>query len=296
MTNARIDRSRYVVVPRTTVRRLIALGIMLERYAPPDPDANVEYALEVLSETTADTARGYTARVIELGPSLAASEAAIDTVVDHLFGELRNRLQSWHVFQLDDVARMAKEQKPGTFDFRQAQAKAETAKHALDVLFADGLGFVKAAYMDQQVHMQALDQVRADEGLDEALEELVGLPFMAALAEYRQQYTAMLDRRTQRAKGSSVNLREQARILATAINNYVIALLGSIRDDDEDNVAVMARALRPIDALREQINADRARAAGGQTEPEQGDVNPLVGELLAEEQAIDDVELPDDSL
>src|SRR5690606_13807016 len=100
---------------------------------------------------------------------------------------------------------------------------------------------------------------------------------------------------------SSVNLRDLVLELQQAIQNYLIALLGMIRDNDPENVAMMRAALRPVDALKAQLERERSRsqqsAAKAQAaESPESPESEEIAELLAEEQALEEILGPDDEL
>jgi uncharacterized membrane-anchored protein YjiN (DUF445 family) len=135
--------------------------------------------------------------------------------------------------------------------------------------------------------MRVLQTLIAEEKLGEALDLLVGPSFMAALTECHDEYLTMVENRAIRERGSAVNLRTIASNLQRAIQNYLIALLAMIRDDDAENVAQIRRALRPIDALREQLYRDRSRGEPGSTEFIDQEDAEVIDDLLAEQQAVD---------
>ena len=61
-----------------------------------------------------------------------------------------------------------------------------------------------------------------------------------------------------------------------------------IRDDDPENVAMIRQALRPVDALREQLERERTRARGaGEVQIDEPVGEQLLEELAAEQQALD---------
>ena len=113
-----------------------------------------------------------------------------------------------------------------------------------------------------------------------------------ALDDAHRRYHEMVEQRSARSKGSNVDLRTVSFDLQRAIQNYVIALLAMIRDEDPVNVKMMQQALRPIDAVREQNLIERARAAAKasgaavDTTAVEGLDTAAIEELLSEQEAV----------
>ena len=101
------------------------------------------------------------------------------------------------------------------------------------------------------------------EELEGPLLALCGEDFYGALRDSHAAYMAMIERRGIREASSRVNLRSLQLELKRRLENYLIAALAMIRDEDPANVAMMRAALRPVDVLRAQLERERGRAAGG---------------------------------
>ncbi|MFO7562919.1 MAG: hypothetical protein R6X02_09785 [Enhygromyxa sp.] len=285
-----IDRSRYFLVPKTGGRRLLSLGRLLRKYQPENASYDVEETGKLLEQTIVSVTAAFVQRHRESGPSIAAAEAELDTVMDTLWYILRDRTLHWGLFERPGIQRLAAEQEQGDFDYQGCVEKAALAARVRRLLLDQGLDFLRLSYSEQSEHMLTLWTVVEQEQLQEPLAQLIGKEFFGALVDCRARYDQMIEARTAREQGSAVNLRVLSLQLARAIQNYVIALLAMIRDDDPENVETIRKALRPVDALREQLERERNRGRSSTGEP----LEPLepvdeaaVEELLAEQQAID---------
>ena len=282
------DHSRYVTLPRTTGTRYLSVSRLLRQHAPSPHSDDLAAALAQLAAVEATVTEAYIARHREYGPSLAAREQELDTVVDALLGVARDRLEHWSVFEKPGIARLLATQKPDGFDFEVGVARAQRAKAIVDLLLARGLGFTQAAYVDQAEAMRTLDALVQREQLGPDLDQLVGAELMSALRAVQAEYYAMVEARTLRARGSAVNLSELNRQLKQAIERYLFGVIASLRDDDPDSLARVRAALRPIDALRELIAYERSGQTGEEVEGEEMPVDPAIDELLGEQRSVED--------
>lgn len=278
-----IDRSRYFFVPTTKGRRLLALGRLLLKYLPESPSPDVEAAGKALQQEIVQVTQAYVDRHREDNTAIAAEEAELDQAADHLWNITDARLGHWEVFERPAIARLAAKQTPGGVDYEALIDKARQARSIRKQLVPNGLEFTKLAYPEQSEYMHTLWQIIEQDQLGDPLSSCIGPEFYESLREAQTHYGDMVDQRAARAKGSSINLRAHALALHRCVQNYTIALLAMIRDEDPDNVAMLRKALRPIDAVREQAERARARSRG---EPEPEQLEPELEELLAEQQAI----------
>lgn len=285
LVTAPIDRARYFFVPRTSGRRLLALARLLGKHKPKELSFEGEERAKLLQHGVVTLAQAYVERHRESSSLLAADETALDQFADYLWGIVDDRLAHWEAFGLPAASRLA-QQKPGNFDYAARIDKAREAFALRRQLLAEGLDFTRRPYAEQAEYMVTLWKVIEQDKLDARLNHLIGADFFEALRDVHDHYVAMVERRSSRAQGSAVNLRELALALQKDIQNYVIALLAMIRDDDPDNVAMIRAALRPIDALREQLERERARTRGEPPPPAANDTGADVEELLAEEQEV----------
>lgn len=282
------DRSRYFFIPRTGGRRLLSLARLLARHQPPHVTPEVAQAGKQLAETVETVTQAFVERHREYGASVAAEESEIDAVMDTLWYILRDRVQHWEVFRRPAVQRIAGLPALNGFDFGACVDQAAHATRVRALLLDQGFDFLRLSYGEQAEHMLTLWTMIEQEKLEPVLIELIGDEFFGALSAWRVHYDRMIERRTARAQGSSINLRELALQLNRVIQIYVIALLAMVRDDDPENVEMIRKALRPIDALREQLERERMRNRAAGEDSESVVEDETLDELIAEQQAVDD--------
>ncbi|KIG14864.1 hypothetical protein DB30_06246 [Enhygromyxa salina] len=292
MLNVALDRARYFFVPRTTGRRQLALARLLHKRKPKHASPDLEQSAKVMGSAIKTITQAYVDRHIETSGSSPAEEAELDRVVDLLWVALYERLGHWEVFERDGVRRLAANQQPDGFDYASAADEAKLARVVRErLLGTSGVEFTRLSYLEQGEYMLTLWSVIEQGEYGEALSNWIGPDFYEALRDSQSHYEAMIEKRSARERGSSVNLRELGLDLQRTIQNYLIALLAMIRDDDPENIAMIRAALRPIDAVREQLERERVKGRAGQVEPqpEQApDASELIDldELIAEEAAV----------
>ena len=276
--------------PRGTVLQTLSLGRLLRKYTPADPSPDLAARAAVLDEVIETSTQAFVDRYREFGPTVAAEDNEDDGLADALLFVHRDRLENWQTFDRPAMHRLASTQTPDGFDYAARIDKARVAKRVATLLFGQGMDLTRLPFPEQAEHMRRITRMIEQEGLADALAELVGEDFTAALADASLRYQAMIERRAMRERGASINMREVNVALQQAIQDYMISLLSMIRDDDPDNVAAIRTALRPVDALREQL-AGRGRAGSDADAGEQDDSGEggLIEELVAEQRAVDAV-------
>jgi hypothetical protein len=280
-----IERSRYFFIPGAKGRRLLALGRLLLKHKPNPASNDVEVFAKLLSEENVKVTKAYVDRHREDNTAIAAEEVELDQTADHLWGITDARLGHWEVFERPAVARLADKQTPEGPDYEGLIEKARAARTVRKKLLPNGIDFTKLPIPEQSEYMNTLWEIIAQDGLADQLGEYIGGDFYDGLKDVQVHYEEMADQRAARTKGTQVNLLTHARNLHRAIQNYSISLLAMVRDQDPANVEMMLVALRPIDALREQMERERARGRG---EPEPKEPQPELEELLAEEKAVNE--------
>lgn len=280
-----IERSRYFFIPGAKGRRLLALGRVLLKHMPNSPSNDVEVFAKLLSEENVKVTKAYVDRHREDNTAIAAEEVELDQTADHLWGITDARLGHWEVFERPAVARLADKQTPEGPDYEGLIEKARAARTVRKKLLPNGIDFTKLPIPEQSEYMNTLWEIIEQDGLGDQLGEYIGGDFYDGLKDVQAHYEEMVDQRAARTKGTQINLLTHARNLHRAIQNYSISLLAMVRDQDPANVEMMLLALRPIDALREQMERERARGRG---EPEPEEPQPELEELLAEEKAVNE--------
>lgn len=282
--SAYIDRSRYFFIPGAKGRRLLALGRLLLKHQPQPPSADLAEFAKLLSEEIVRVTKAYVDRHREDNTAIVAEEIELDQTIDHLWGITDARLGHWEVFERPAVGRLADKQTPEGPDYEGLIDKARSARSIRKKLLPNGVDFTKLPIPEQSEYMNTLWQVIEQDDLAEPLGDLIGSDFYDALHDGQTHYEEMAEQRAARTKGTQINLLVHARNLHHAIQNYSIAVLAMLRDNDPANVKMIRASLRPIDALRDQIERERSRGRG---EPEPAETQPELAELIAEEQAVD---------
>lgn len=283
---AAIDPTRYVVVPRATVRRQLALGRVLVKYKPEQASEDVEHAVKALNDTIATLTQAFADRHVEKSSGVGGDDVALDVFVDDVWYVIDERLQHWKAFERPAVQRLAEGQDPEGFDYEAASERAHQAAKLWKQLFSAGLDGLRLPHAEQAEFTRTLWTVIDREGLEPQLSELVGADFVAAARDAQIHYDEMVNAQSARAQGSIVNLRQLAVQLQQSIQKYMFSLLAMNREDDPKIVEQIRRALRPVDAVRERLERERARDRGGEEEAVPAETQADIDEILDEEQAV----------
>lgn len=182
-------------------------------------------------------------RVSGLG---ATDTPTIDLWADRAVSALRKQLESLTLLY------------PAEFPESARAAELNT------LLFPDGLGFLTLPYVEQLTAMDVLMRRIDNEKLAKELDELCGDRFLRNLRSRLAQYRAMVKDTLEKPEGN-YNLQEHRLQLTAAIVGYatkVVALHDE--DDDQPSAQRIHNALRPIAALRAQLER---RAATSEAAP-----------------------------
>ncbi|MFO0609261.1 MAG: hypothetical protein U0324_39215 [Polyangiales bacterium] len=185
-----------------------------------------------------------------------------DLTLDRAWAAMIARLQAWG--QLPEAGHTA--------------PQADAAR-LLEVLASDGLAALTLPYKAQWATLKLrLDAVHA-EGLDEALTELAGAPFVAAVRRAFTEYGRVLGVTREAEDVSLPNLGALLRAAQQRVGEYVLQVLASADSDDPASVAAASRALRPLQEARDAANAARkAPAAKPDAKP---DAKPAADPVVA---------------
>jgi hypothetical protein len=285
--SVRIERVRYITAPRSTGRQMLSLGRLLRKYTPDPASDDVVACAAALDAAIETGTQAYADRIRQDGPNVARQDSEDDSSVDALLGIARARVGHWGVFGRPTYARLANAGPVDGVDYSVLIDKAEQAERVHALLFASDFDATRAPYPEQAEYLIALERIIDQAELGPILDELIGGPFMPELRRASARYQDMVTRRAAAAR-PDVNLHDILVELRVSIQNYLIALLAMIRDDDPTNVATIRRALRPVDALREQLAANNRSRSSSASEPEQAEADQAaVEEFVAEQQAVD---------
>lgn len=232
------DPTQYVRPPMIDVPSGVALGVALLTALPtPTPDNVLNAANKVRQETLA----------LQLAWGKSDSGGAppdrrkADMRIDNAWGILLDRLEAYSLLPAAGFPR------------------APRAREIVDMISPnrEWLNFVYGAEWAEST--KRLERIE-DDGLTHDINELAGPEFLVEVREAHAAYGIALGVTKPAHATPEVNLAEPLRSLARAIGRYGIAVVGMVNDDPE-SVAVVRRALRPIDSFREGL-ARRIRAGG----------------------------------
>ena len=268
---------------------MLSLARLLRKYTPTPASPDLSDCAATLDAAIEAGAQAYADRIRQDQPSLAQYDSEDDGTVDALLAIVRDRVEHWRVFARPTYVRLAEGSGSGgqAADVDGLIERGREAERIHALLFAADFDATRAPYPEQAEYMLALERIVVQAGVAGILDELVRGPFVAELGRANLRYQAMVARRAAAERAPEINFHDVLARLRTSIQNYLIAVLAMIRDDDPDNVATMRRALRPVDALREQLSVSAGRARdtdAGASDPE---AIEAVEELVAEQQAVD---------
>jgi hypothetical protein len=287
----RIDRSKYITSPNGSGRQLMSLGRVLRKRTPQQPSADVAAAAADVDIELSKSQQVMIDRIRNHGPAVAMLDREDDGYADVLLRVCRTRVEDWQVFARPTARRMiAAKPEPDPNDAEKL-AKVELAAKVYGLMFANGFDATRAPYAEQGEYMLMLERIIEEEQLEQPLIELVGQPFYTELRATTALYTAMVERRQSGDPNSGARLQDRRVALQQAIQNYLIALLAMIRDDDPDKVREIQRALGPVDAYRASFARRSATRSSAEADAEDAladGVDPsTVEELAAEQQQLD---------
>ena len=149
-----------------------------------------------------------------------------------------------------------------------AFSRAPRARELVDILSPKDREWLNYAYEAEWAESNKRLKRIEDEGLAKDINELAGPEFLDEVRHAHEEYGVAVGVTKPAPDKPEVNLAEPLRALARAIGRYGIAVAGMVNDDPE-SVAVVRRALRPIDSFREgQARRSRAGGAAAEAAPE----------------------------
>ncbi|MCU0686655.1 MAG: hypothetical protein MUF34_31145 [Polyangiaceae bacterium] len=254
MTTA-LDSTVYLRLPRFDAPTAVAFGKMLREVRPQRLPPLAEKAAKRLDESVVKLEGAWRGSV--RGAAREVDARPFDQRLDNLWSAVRGRLGAYSALP---------EERP-----ERAQAEA------LDqVLFPDGLGFLKAPYVVEHTESERRLDLLETEGRGEALRALVGPVFVDELVVAHGEYGKALGiTAAPEAVAPPVRVAEPLREMQAALRSYTLQLLAHAESDDEALEAVRA-ALRPIASMRTAI--DRRASRGGGAEPGEVPAEGPVGE------------------
>lgn len=257
-----IDMSIYFPTPQLTTGDFVSLIRTLIRFAPKNPPAHVQTAIDELKKALAIAESTLVVRIDEdLSTRL---ERAFDTLVDYVWNELRRRLEFAGIYNHPGAAMFTEEDRQ-ELEIEERIEEAHTASTMSSRIFANGVDFLRTSFSQQSTHMAArLDWVDAKD-FGPMLEEIVGPKLVTLLQVCQRRYEAMVEDRSSRDGKSAADLRELRSNMRRQIGAYC-GVIGSMYSvDDPDSAKIVEAALRPILIARAH---SRRKDLGIQDQPE----------------------------
>ncbi len=246
-----LDLSLYTRAPQIDLPSGYALGIALLSAVPKEipSGAPARAAARRLRSALMTLSEAWRARE-KLGP---VDRRPFDAVADAAWRALN--------FRLEAAAQLS-----GSPELDEISAEARTL---IGQLFTSGLAFITLPYPSQWAHADRLLQTIDKDGLARRIDHIAGEPYLAFVRRAHEAYGAAL-RITAAASEDEVEVgggvREPLRRVQAAIQEYVFAVLATLPPSKKSNVAILRRALAPIDAHR--AAQAKSRASGKSASPE----------------------------
>src|SRR4051812_26008784 len=232
------DATPYVRPPILDVPSAVALGIALLTAMPKAPPDNVKKAAKKLHKD-----------VVALQAAWAKADA-LPAPPDKRKADMRTD-NAWGVFldRLEAYARLPVEHYP----------KAARARELVDTISPDREWLklpYEAEWAESGKRIKRIDK----ENLATDCDALAGPEFLHEVRQAHKGYGEALGVTKPAQEGDNVNLADPLRAVSRAIARYGVAVAG-MADDDDATLALMRKALRPIDDFRD-AQAKRASSGG----------------------------------
>ena len=243
-----IDPGNYIRPPIFDVGSAVTVGVALITAMPkPAPDHVRAAAAKVRKDTVAlQLVWGKSG----LGGA-APDRRKADMRIDNAWGILLDRLESYSLLPV------------------ATHPRAPRARALLDTISPGNREWLKLAYESEWAESTKRLGWIEEQALAKEINELAGPEFLVEVKSAHAAYGVALGVTVVAPAALETNLAEPLRSLSRSIGRYTIAVV-TMAGDDAASIAVVRKALRPIDDYREG-QARRARAGGAGTaaaEPE----------------------------
>jgi hypothetical protein len=136
-------------------------------------------------------------------------------------------------------------------------------------LFPGGLAFLKLSYKLEWSESQTRLQLIEKEKLGPAIDRLAGKQFLPAIQEAHANYGRALGMAQALPLDAAVpQVRESYDAFIAALRNYVVKVVATVEDDDEDSKALADQLLAPLERWAAAAKRARAASAGQGSTPE----------------------------
>lgn len=237
---ADFDPSLYVRAPIISLASGLTLGRALLSAQPSGLPASVKKASDGLRAAVDQAEASWVARQRASTGSSDINSRQVDQLSDQAWAALRGRAESYALLPSDEFP------------------LAERAGQILQLLFPDGLSFLKLTYAEQAANTSALLRRIDEDGLQRELDAICGPEFLRHVRKLQPRYDAMVQAQlSQRDAGP--DLASQVRAIARAIVTYATRVAATVEDDDPKTLSRAREALRPLDQFRSQTTDARKK-------------------------------------
>jgi hypothetical protein len=243
------DPTPYLTLPRMTVVELLTLVDALHALIPKGSWPEVKLAAQRLLTASEEAQATMIERIRDSG-RFSKEDVKFDGFVDGVWGLFRDRLAGWGRYLNEGRARLAEDEELD-IDLEALEARAERAAVIVELLFANGLEFLRRNYNEQSQLMANLLGVVEAEELDEELGELIGEELLPILRACQRRYEAMVNERLARDKNTTIgDLNEHRNIISRYVYLYTNAVIGTLNHAKPNTVESVETALLPIINVR----------------------------------------------
>jgi hypothetical protein len=241
------DPTPYVRPPILDVASGVALGVALITAMPKPAPENVRNAATKVRKDTVALQLAW-AKSDSAAPPPDRRKA--DMRIDNAWGILLDRLEAYSLLPVANHPR------------------ATRARELLDTISPKDREWLKLAYEAEWAESTKRLQRIEDEGLVKDINEIAGPEFLVEVNAAHTAYGIALGVTKQAHEPLAVNLAEPLRSLSRTIARYGLAVAAMV-DDNDASIAMVRKALRPIDSFREgQARRSRAGITAGDVVPE----------------------------
>jgi hypothetical protein len=251
MSTQQIDPFTYMRIPRLDVAAALGLGKMLVHRVPSGPTPPVRKAVSLVEKAIADLEQQWLEQREQELPTAKSGVRPVARRLDSAWVSIRTRLVAYE-------------------SLPEGHKKRVRAQQLHDLLFPDGLEFLKLAFVRKHGESELRLQLLESRGVEKQLEALVGEEFVADLRAIHEAYGDALGiNKASPEVPQTVIVADHLRALVDAISGYALQLVAVARHDPDKRAAVIS-ALAPIETFR--LAAGRRIVADDEEEREEEEV------------------------
>jgi len=239
------DPTPYVRPPLLDVASGVALATSLLHAVPKDAPKPMRKAAQKVRKTTVAIQEAWAKSDASGAPP---DRRKADIRIDNAWGIFLDRLEAYASLPVEHFP------------------KAARARVLIDAISPER-SWLKLTYEAQWAESDRRLKKIDDEGLAADADALAGPEFLSEVQSAHKAYGLALGITKPREAAPEVNLLEPLRALGRAIGRYGLVVAGLV-DEDPESLAMVKKALRPIDEFREaQARRNRAGSSAAEEKP-----------------------------